>query len=219
MSAWRRSPAPSFSQAAQTSSRRPGLWCTAMAWRSTRGWASDDPPVDARPQPVFGASGGAAAFRLAAFSAVGGFAEAFFMYLEDVDLAWRLRSAGWSAVWAPQAVATHAYSASAGEGSALKRRLLARNRIWTLARCLPKEAWQRDWRSIVVFDCVAMLGGCLRGDWAATRGRIEGLVGLPLRLLDRTMLAPVAYQGEGAVVGWDNQAAWIAPASGLAPPA
>ena len=159
------------------------------------------------PEPVFGASGGAAAFRLAAFRAVGGFPEAFFMYLEDVDLAWRLRVAGWQAVWAPEAVATHAYSAAAGEGSPFKRRLLARNRIWTLARCLPKEAWARDWRSIVWFDIVACAASLIRGDWAALRGRIEGVLGLPLRLAERTKMTRRAYTHGN----WMTVAPWIAP--------
>lgn len=35
------------------------------------------------------------------------FDEDFFMYKEDVDLAWRLRLAGWKAVYAPDAVAYH----------------------------------------------------------------------------------------------------------------
>lgn len=35
------------------------------------------------------------------------FDEDFFMYKEDVDLAWRLRLAGWKTVYAPQAVAYH----------------------------------------------------------------------------------------------------------------
>ncbi len=35
------------------------------------------------------------------------FDENFFMYKEDVDLAWRLRLAGWKAVYTPQAIAYH----------------------------------------------------------------------------------------------------------------
>ena len=169
-------------------------------------------PAPATPaEPVFGASGGAAAFRLGAFLEAGGFAEAFFMYLEDVDLAWRLRARGWDAVWAPGALATHAYSASSGEGSPLKRRLLARNRIWTLARGLPKEAWARDWRSIVLFDIVALVTSVIGGDWPALRGRVEGLVGLPLRLLERTKTRPDACNERD----WEAHEPWIVPAVGF----
>jgi N-acetylglucosaminyl-diphospho-decaprenol L-rhamnosyltransferase len=38
---------------------------------------------------------------------VGGFDPKYFMYLEDVDLCWRLRRAGWRAVWEPAAIVTH----------------------------------------------------------------------------------------------------------------
>jgi GT2 family glycosyltransferase len=165
------------------------------------------PAPGSDPEAVFGASGGAAAFRLAAFRAVGGFPEAFFMYLEDVDLAWRLRAAGWRAVWAPGALATHAYSATAREGSPFKRRLLARNRLWTLARCLPREAWARDWRSIVWFDIVASVASLVYGDWAALRGRVEGILGLPLRLSERTKV----IQQASTCRSWALLDPWIAP--------
>lgn len=38
---------------------------------------------------------------------LGGFDPAYFMYLEDVDLCWRLRRAGWRTVWEPAATVTH----------------------------------------------------------------------------------------------------------------
>lgn len=138
------------------------------------------------PHPVFGASGGAAAYRLSAFRDVGGFCEPFFMYLEDVDLAWRLRLHGWKAVWESGARATHDYSSSAGEGSPFKRRLLARNRIWTLARCLPQPIWKRDRRSILTFDLLAVAHGVARRDSAALSGRAQAVATLPLRLPEGT---------------------------------
>jgi N-acetylglucosaminyl-diphospho-decaprenol L-rhamnosyltransferase len=42
-----------------------------------------------------------------AFDSVGGFDEAYFMYVEDVDLCWRLRRAGWSVRYEPAASVTH----------------------------------------------------------------------------------------------------------------
>lgn len=167
------------------------------------------PAPHAAPAPVFGASGGAAAYRLEAFRSVGGFPADFFMYLEDVDLAWRLRRAGWETLWAPSAVAAHDYSGSAGEGSAFKRRLLARNRLWTLARCLPGEIWARDWRSIVWFDIGAFAFGVARGDWAATRGRLEGAWGAAWRVFGRTDPRALAYQ-KG--IEFDR---WLAPPIGF----
>ncbi len=45
--------------------------------------------------------------RRPALAALGGFDERYFMYLEDVDLCWRARRAGYGVVYAPEAVVTH----------------------------------------------------------------------------------------------------------------
>lgn len=135
--------------------------------------------------PVFGPSGGAAAYRRSAFLEAGGMAEPFFMYMEDVDLAWRLQLLGYQSVWAPAASVLHRYSASAGEGSEFKRRLLARNRIWTLVRCLPDELWRRDWMAIAGFDAAALGYSMATLDMPALTGRLSGMAGVLPRLSER----------------------------------
>lgn len=75
-----------------------------------------------RSQPVLtGASGGAGAYRRSAWEAVGGLDEGVVGYGEDVDVALRLRSAGWTATAAPAAVGVHTGSASFGRRSAFQR--------------------------------------------------------------------------------------------------
>ena len=59
------------------------------------------------PVPVFGASAGAALYRRAMLRQLGGFDPSYFMYLEDVDLAWRLRRAGWRIRYEPGGVVVH----------------------------------------------------------------------------------------------------------------
>lgn len=151
---------------------------------------------------VFGASGGAAAYRVTAFRHAGGFCGAFFLYLEDVDLAWRLRLLGWRSMWVPGAVASHVYSASAGEGSAFKRCLLARNRIWTLARCLPSALWRRHRWEIIRFDIRAAGWGLLHRDSALLAGRTHGIVGLPARLCERRVIQAAATVPASAIAPW-----------------
>jgi hypothetical protein len=68
-------------------------------------------------------SGGAAAYRRAAFEAAGGFDEALFAYGEDVDLGLRLLARGWRAAEAPAARAVHLGGATAGVGSPFQREL------------------------------------------------------------------------------------------------
>jgi N-acetylglucosaminyl-diphospho-decaprenol L-rhamnosyltransferase len=52
-------------------------------------------------------SGACMVARRTAWDAVGGFDPAYFMYLEDVDLCWRLRQAGWGVGYEPAAHVTH----------------------------------------------------------------------------------------------------------------
>jgi GT2 family glycosyltransferase len=58
--------------------------------------------------------GAALALRRAAFEAVGGFDEGYFLYAEEMDLCWRLRQAGWRVRFTPRARVVHEEGASTG---------------------------------------------------------------------------------------------------------
>ncbi len=68
------------------------------------------------PSTIDWISGTAMALRRSAFESVGGFDERYFMYVEDVDLCWRLRNAGWGVTYVPETAVTHAIGA-ASEGA------------------------------------------------------------------------------------------------------
>lgn len=51
--------------------------------------------------------------RRQAWDAVGGFDPSYFMYMEDVDLCWRLARAGWAVAYQPEALVTHVQGVSA----------------------------------------------------------------------------------------------------------
>ena len=89
---------------------------------------------------VFGACAGAAVYRREAVEAVGGFADEFFAYFEDVDLAWRLRLAGWRAVHAPASRVSHVGGATIGHFSSRHVRLCARNEWLVVLRNVPTGA-------------------------------------------------------------------------------
>jgi N-acetylglucosaminyl-diphospho-decaprenol L-rhamnosyltransferase len=82
----------------------------------------------AAPDGLVGPTGGLAAYRRSAFEAVGGFDPGFFAYYEDLDLALRLRRAGWRAELVPGARGLHLGSASAGWRSVEKARLVGESR-------------------------------------------------------------------------------------------
>jgi N-acetylglucosaminyl-diphospho-decaprenol L-rhamnosyltransferase len=60
-----------------------------------------------RPRDVDWVSGAAIWLRRAALDAVGGWDERYFMYVEDVDLCWRLRRAGWRVAYEPAGTVEH----------------------------------------------------------------------------------------------------------------
>jgi N-acetylglucosaminyl-diphospho-decaprenol L-rhamnosyltransferase len=60
-------------------------------------------------------SGACFVARRDAFEAVGGFDDRFFMYLEDVDLCWRVGRAGWRVRYQPAATVTHVQGISTAQ--------------------------------------------------------------------------------------------------------
>ena len=64
------------------------------------------------PRDVDWVSGAAVWLRRAALDAVGGWDDGYFMYVEDVDLCWRLRSAGWRIAFEPSGRVVHVQGAS-----------------------------------------------------------------------------------------------------------
>jgi N-acetylglucosaminyl-diphospho-decaprenol L-rhamnosyltransferase len=65
-----------------------------------------------QPRPVDWVSGTCMLVRRGAFEAVGGFDPAYFMYVEDVDLCWRLWRAGWTVGYEPGGLVTHTIGGS-----------------------------------------------------------------------------------------------------------
>ncbi len=88
-----------------------GVWMTRSGRHFDIGAGERDRGQYDRPAEVFGVSGCAALYRVAALAEAriptGFFDDDFFLYREDVDLAWRLRGLGWTARCEPSAVAWH----------------------------------------------------------------------------------------------------------------
>jgi len=135
------------------------------------------PIADAEePREVFGASACVALYRTSMLRELTGLDTRFFAYLEDVDLAWRARAAGWSAVYEPRAIAYHRGSASSGEGSATKYFLVGRNRVRLLARNATTRQLGLLWPAIVLYDLAYITYTALTDrNLAALHGRIAGL--------------------------------------------
>jgi GT2 family glycosyltransferase len=120
----------------------------AFGWPSKRGhgqsaavWRNHPP------DQVFGASGSSAFYRAEVLRSIGGFDPSFGSYYEDVDLAFRLRWAGYDCRFAPECRILHEVSASYDHARPELQRRMARNAeilfwsnlpaFWLLAAAAP----------------------------------------------------------------------------------
>ena len=87
---------------------------------------------------VFGACAAAAMYKKSAFEQVGAFDEDYFCHFEDVDLAFRLRLAGYRCLYVAEAKVHHIGSATAGgEQGDFALYQGNRNSVWTYFKCMP----------------------------------------------------------------------------------
>jgi GT2 family glycosyltransferase len=143
----------------------------------------DDGRWDA-PGEVFGACAGAALYRRDAVLAVGGFDERYFAYLEDVDLALRLRLAGWRCRYEP-AVALHAGEGSSGQLPGGHHHYVVRNTLLLVAKAFPAR-----WLPLVAYRQAGWAWHALRERrlGAHLRGLAAALPRLPSALRARRAL-------------------------------
>ena len=109
---------------------------SGLVWRMAHGT-----PVSSLPElecEVFSPCAAAALYRRSALLAVGGFDEDFFCYVEDVDLGFRLRLAGYRCLYVPASVAHHVGSGTTGgQHSDFAVYHGHRNLVWTYVKNMP----------------------------------------------------------------------------------
>jgi O-antigen biosynthesis protein len=136
-------------------------------WPTKRGHGQPRELFEARlPEEVFGASGSSAFYRTAALHRVGGFDPLFGSYYEDIDLAFRLRWAGYRSLFAPQCVIHHDVSATYDHGSPALQRRMARNAEIVFWANMP-----RGLLTLALLPHLAFL--TLQMAWRLARGRLR----------------------------------------------
>lgn len=109
---------------------------SGLVWR--RGFGRPESAQSGSRREVFGPCAAAAVYKREAFEMVGGFDEDFFCYVEDVDLAFRLRLAGYRCLYVPEAVALHVGSGTTGgQHSPFSIYHGHRNIVWTYVKNMP----------------------------------------------------------------------------------
>ena len=166
-----------------------GTWLTADGSGADRGWLEVDHGQFDEPTEIFAWSGTAVLLRPGYLRDVGLFDERLFLYCEDLDLAWRGRTRGWSYRVAPAATVDHLHAASTGETSPVFRFHNERNRLLVLVGNGPADLARRQvlrhplvTLSYARRDVVGRLAARRRPDWSVVRVRLAAEVSF-LRLL------------------------------------
>lgn len=107
---------------------------SGLAWRNGMG-----KPVKHRtvPYEIFSPCAAAAMYKREVIETINGFDEDFFCYMEDVDLGFRSRLAGYHAMNVPDALVTHVGSVTTGKRSDFYVYHGQRNLIWVYVKNMP----------------------------------------------------------------------------------
>ncbi|MHC5210307.1 MAG: glycosyltransferase family 2 protein [Planctomycetota bacterium] len=148
-----------------------------------------DVGTDTSPRPVLGPLGGAALWRRAALERAGRWAEHYFLYWEDFDVALRLDRAGYGCRTEPSARALHVGSGSVGRWSRRNVFYMVRNHWSCLLACLPGPLLRRHLGDFLLAPLRAAALYALRGrPFAALAGLVCGAAMLPGAYLRRRAL-------------------------------
>lgn len=180
-----------------------------------------DPALFATAAEVAAVSGAVCAMRRSLFAALGGFDADMFLYMEDTDLSWRTRLAGWRCWFTPACGVVHDYALRFAPRKVYYQErnrylMLLKNWRWrTLLLLLPALAlaelvtwgfvawndrpnWSNKWRA---YGWVLTHGGEIRRKRAATQARRA--------TTDRELLAQTTARLDFAQVstGWPGRLA------------
>ena len=108
---------------------------------------------------------------------------------------------------APAARARHVYSATGGQGSPFKQRLLGRNRLRVIVRCLPGPLLRDCSPAMLAYDSLALGYSLIRRQPAIAQGRLEALRELPTLLAQRRAIQARRTASLGDLARWLKPAA------------
>ena len=137
--------------------------------------------LSAQTREVFSPCAAAAMYRRSALCDVGGFDEDYFCYVEDVDLGFRLRLAGYRCLYVSSSVAHHVGSGTTG--GQLSEFVLYhgnRNLVWTFVKGMPGILFWVFLPLHVLLNLVIIFSFTLKGRRAVIlRAKRDALLGLP----------------------------------------
>jgi GT2 family glycosyltransferase len=152
---------------------------SGLVWRTGHGG-----PVTSfseQTREIFSPCAAAALYRRPALVDAGGFDEDYFCYVEDVDLGFRLRLAGYKAMYVPNAVVHHVGSATTGgKHSDFSVYHGHRNLVWTFVKDMPGILFWLLLPLHILMNLVSILWFALQGRGGVIlRAKRDALLGLP----------------------------------------
>lgn len=129
---------------------------------------------------IFAPCAAAALYRLSALETVGLLDEEFFLYVEDVDLGFRLRLAGYRALYIPQASIQHIGSAFVGRNSDSQIYHGHRNLVWVFVKNMPGILFWLFMPLHIALNLVTLAWFGLRGKGGVIfRSKRDAVIGIP----------------------------------------
>jgi GT2 family glycosyltransferase len=135
------------------------------------------------PRDIFWAVGTGMFIRRSCLEATGAFDEAFYMHMEEIDLCWRMRLAGFRVRSCPKSVIYHRNGFTLKPGSFRKAYLNHRNNVVLLLKNLPwsRVAWVLPLRVLLL--AALALFGLMRRDWKHPLAAALGVTCVGVRAL------------------------------------
>lgn len=164
-----------------------GIQVSRLGVAHNIGYGQPIAEIPSSSQDLFGPCAGAGLYRRRLFEDVGLFDDTYFAYLEDVELAWRSRWAGWRCISVPASRVLHTHSATGGQNLSRKYWLLGRNRIWTWLRHYPRPHLWYYLPLIILNELfTGLLGMIILRSTSPMKGRLHALCSWRHRLQSPT---------------------------------
>jgi GT2 family glycosyltransferase len=177
---------------------------SGLPWRQAHGCTNG--PQHGHVKEIFAPCAAAALYRRSALESVDLFDEDFFLYVEDVDLGFRLRLAGHKALYIPLAQVQHIGSAFVGRKSDYQLYHGHRNLVWVYVKNMPGLLFWLFLPLHIALNVVTLLWFSLRGKGGVVaRAKVDAIRGIPRYWTKRQS---VQMQRKGSLWSILRQLSW-----------
>jgi GT2 family glycosyltransferase len=157
-------------------------------------------------EKIFGPSAGAALYRRTMMDEIGLFDEDFFLFMEDVDLAFRAQLAGWTCMYVPSAKVIHTFGGTTGIGSNLSVYYGSRNLLWYIVKNYPVKILMKSLPWIIGRNCAEIPYYMMKGKGGVIlRAKFDSAKGIYRMIKKRKKII--------RVIPVDEINTWILPVS------